>query len=80
MGRRFLRSNGRHEGDGRERTDIRRHAIPRDSAHFLAAAKHDAGQTKIRHDGLRMLQPVHLAFVDFAPSGLKRKPETQEIT
>src|SRR5208282_414919 len=77
MGSCSRRCYGRHEGHVRERAGIRRHATPPgDVAHFLAAAKHDAGQTKIRHEGLRTLQAVHLASVDFAPSGIKRKPET----
>src|SRR5208337_5679621 len=67
-------------GGGRERADIRRHATPGDSAHFFAAAKHDACQTKIRHEGLRTIQPVGVAFVDFAPNGIKRKSEEQRDT
>jgi len=77
MGRLCLRSHGRHEGKWSERSNVRRQAAPGDPAHFLAAAKHDAGQTKIRHDGLQALQPVHLAFVDFAPQCIKRKSEKQ---
>src|SRR5208282_4860443 len=79
MGRRCLRSHGRHEGHWSERVNIRCQATPGDSTHFLAAAKHDAGQTKIRHEGLRTLEPGNPAFVDFAPSGIKRTTQTQGI-
>src|SRR5271157_5718182 len=79
-----LINGGRRQREGRKRGNTHGYASPSDAAHILGASIHDAGQTKIRHGGLRLTIRANNSSVDCALRGGETKRElrgrTEKVT